>query len=66
LVQAQGNLSLRRRELDAVRGGPLRDHRYAERFECLEEEGSARRIVADSECDVVKLSAPEVWLVRPG
>ena len=41
-------------KLDAVGRRTLRDNRYAERLECLEEERLARRKVADSEFDVVK------------
>ena len=53
LVQAQGSLTLWAK-LDTVRGRPLRDNSYAERFECLEEERFPRGIVADSEFDMVK------------
>jgi hypothetical protein len=53
LVQAQRSLTLWAK-LDTVRRRPLLNNNYAERFECLEEERFARRIVADSEFDVVK------------
>src|SRR4029079_7128831 len=53
LEQAQRSLALCAK-LDTVRRRPLRDNRYAERFECLEEERLARCIVADSEFDVIK------------
>src|SRR5215470_13383147 len=58
LVQAQGSLALCA-EFDTV-GRPLRDNNYAERFECLEKERSARWIVADSEFDVVEHDSPEL------
>lgn len=57
LIQAQRDLSLWLAKLDTVRR-PLRDSSYAERFECLEEECFARRIVADAELDVVKHELP--------
>src|SRR4030095_12610152 len=53
LVQPQETLTLWTK-LDTVRRRPLRGNSYAERFECLEEERFARRLVADSEFDVVK------------
>jgi hypothetical protein len=52
-IQAQRNLACWLAELDAVRR-LLRDNRYAERLKCLEEEGFAGSVVADSELDVVK------------
>ncbi len=52
-VQAQRGLALWAK-LDTVCRRPLRDNGYSERFECFEEERFARRIVADSEFDVVK------------
>jgi hypothetical protein len=53
LVQAQRSLSLRAK-LDTVRRRLLRDDSRAQRFERLEEERFARRLVADTELDVVK------------
>ncbi|OJA49380.1 hypothetical protein BGV66_07350 [Burkholderia ubonensis] len=53
LVQVQG-IFARWVKLDTVRRRPLRGNRYAERFECLEEERFARFIVADSEFDLVE------------
>ena len=49
LVQAQRSLAPWA-ELDTVRRRPLRGHGYAERFECLEEEGEPASIsrTADS------------------
>lgn len=54
LIQAQGDRALWAAKLDTIGRRPLRDDSYAERFERLEEEGFARRIVADSEFDVIK------------
>src|SRR5439155_11626978 len=54
LAKAQRSLALWTKQLDTVGRRSLRDNSNAERFECLEEERSARCIVADSEFDVVK------------
>jgi hypothetical protein len=51
LEDAQGSLAVRA-QLDT--GRSLRKHRHPDRFECLEEEGFARCIVADSEYNVVE------------
>src|SRR6185437_11069950 len=51
LEQAQRRFSVRA-EFDPER--PLRDDGHADRLECLEEEGLARSVVADSKYDVVK------------
>src|SRR6185437_11774163 len=51
LEQAQRRFSVRD-EFDPER--PLRDDGHADRLECLEEEGLARSVVADSKYDVVK------------
>jgi len=63
LEHAERSLAVRA-ELDAVL--PLKDNRYAERFECLEEERLARCVVADSEYDVVKheFSSYRQWRLR--
>ena len=45
-------------KLDTER--PLRDNGYAQRFERLEKECFARRVVADAENDVVEHGFPEV------
>jgi hypothetical protein len=53
LVQAQRRPDLAA-ELDTVRRRALSEDRDAEWCECLEEERFARRVVADSEFDVIK------------
>lgn len=57
-ANAQGRLTVWAAKFDAER--PLGDNGYAERFERLDEERFTRRIVADSEYDVVKHGFPEV------
>ncbi len=49
---AQGRLTVGTAELDTER--PFRKNGYPKRFERLEEKSFARRIVADSEYDVIK------------
>src|SRR5882672_2134358 len=55
LVEAQRSYTLSAK-LGTVCRRPLRDNSYAERLERLEEECFARRIVTDSEFDVVEHS----------